>query len=92
MLVAAGMQAPAVSLCVSTILLFRPAAGLNDPLKPAEVQAARACPTVNPTRVGTTWQLAGVGVGVGIGDGSGVGVGTGVGVGAVVGAGVGSGG
>jgi hypothetical protein len=91
MLVSAGRQAPGVSLCVCTTLVFRPNAGLNDPRKPAAVQAARASATVNPTRFGTTRQLAiGVGVGVGCGDdgGVGVGVGSGVGDGADVGVGV----
>jgi hypothetical protein len=68
--------------------LVRPNAGLNDPLKPAAVQAARALPTVNPTRFGTTWQAgAAVGVGEGVGDGAGVGSGNGVGVGVDAGGG-----
>jgi len=82
----AGRQAPGDSLWVCTILVFRPNGGLNDPLKPAAAQAARAFATVNPTRFGTTWQ-AGVTVGVGEADGAGVGVGAGVGDGAGVGSG-----
>jgi hypothetical protein len=90
MLVSAAMQAPGVSLCVCTTLLVRPNAGLNDPLKPAAVQAARAFATVNPTRFGTIWQ-AGAGAGVGVGDGAGDGVGAGVGNGSGVGLGNGAG-
>jgi hypothetical protein len=91
MLAPAGRQAPGVSLWVCTILVFRPNAGVNDPLKPAAVQAARAFATVNPTRFGTIWQ-AGVAVGVGDGVGDGVGVGSGVGLGDSAGVGVGAGG
>jgi hypothetical protein len=72
-------------------LVLRPNAGLNDPLKPAAVQAARAFATVNPTRFGTIWQ-AGVAVGVGDGVGDGVGVGSGVGLGDSAGVGVAAGG
>jgi hypothetical protein len=53
MLVPAARQSPGVSLWVCTTLLFWPAAGLKDPLKPAVVQAARAWATVIPTRFGT---------------------------------------
>jgi hypothetical protein len=99
MVVAAGMQAPEAWLCDCTTLVLRPNAGLNEPLKPAAVQAARASATVAPTRSGTTRQSAtGVGVGVGavdgvgVGVGSGVGTGDGVGFGPVEGLGVGPGG
>jgi hypothetical protein len=98
-LVPAGRQAPGVSLWVCTTLVFRPNAGLNEPLKPAAVQAARAFATVNPTRFGTIWQAGAsvgvgvvVGVGVGAGVGAGVGDGAGVGLGNGVGVGVGTGG
>ena len=82
------MHAPDISLWVWTTLVFRPNAGLNNPTKPAAVQAARASATVKPTRFGTTRQLA-IGVGVGKGDDPGVGVGArdGTGGGAIVGGG-----
>jgi hypothetical protein len=86
MLVPAAMQAPGVSLCVCTTLLVRPNAGLNDPLNPAAVQAARAFATVDPTRFGTIWQ-AGAGAGVGVGVGAGVGLGPVVGLGVDAGGG-----
>ena len=97
------MQAPGDWLCVCTILLLRPNGGLNGPVNPAAVQAARAFATVIPTRFGTTKQPAtgvGAGVGVGVGPvdgvdagvGSGVGAGDGVGLDPVVGFGVAAGG
>lgn len=93
--VSAARQAPAVWLCVSTTLLFRPNAGLNDPLKPAVAQAARAFATVEPTRFGTIWQPgsdvggggAGGCVGAGVRNGGGVGLGAVVGFGVDVGGG-----
>jgi hypothetical protein len=84
--VAAGMQAPGAWLCDCTTLVLRPNGGLNEPVKPAAVQAALASATVAPTRSGTTKQSAtGVGDGVGAVDGVGVGVGSGVGSGDGVG-------
>ena len=64
---------------------------VNDPVKPAEVQAARAALRVRPINVGTVLHIGGVGVavGVGVGVGADVGVGVGVGVGAEVGVGSG---
>jgi hypothetical protein len=69
-------------------LVLRPNAGVNGPMKPAAVQAARALAIVNPTRLGTISQA---GVGVGVGDGVGAGVGVGVGGGVGVDGGVGDG-
>lgn len=95
MLVVAGRQAPGVWLCVWTILVLCPFAGLNDPVNPAASQADRAAPTVRPTRDGTVMQTGvgvGTGVGIGVGAGVGLGVGTGVGVGRIrVAVGVGAG-
>jgi hypothetical protein len=88
----AGRQRPGSSLWVRTSLLFSPNAGVNDPVKPASVQAARAFATVWPMRSGTTLHAGGgVGVGAGGGVGVGAGVGAGVGVGVVAGVGVGVG-
>jgi hypothetical protein len=83
-----GRQAPAASVCVCTIELSWPFAGLNDPVNPASVQAARAFPRDSPTRSGTVLQI---GAGVGLGDGVGVGGGVGAAVGRAVRAGVGVG-
>lgn len=93
-MVVVGRQAPAGWLWVSTILLFCPLAGLNDPVNPAAVHAARAFGTVEPTSWGTTAQtgvVVGLGVGVGVGFGAGFGAGVGLRVGAGVGAAVGAG-
>lgn len=90
MLESAGRQAPAGRLWSRTIRLFCPETGLNEPVKPAAVQAERAAATVMPTRFGTVRQTGvGVGVGAGVGAAVGVGVGAGVGAGVEVGVGVG---
>jgi hypothetical protein len=86
----AGRQAPAVWLCIWTILVSWPGAGLGlkAPVKPADDQASRAAWTVMPLSDGTVMQ-PGVGVGFGVAVGFGVGVGLDVGTG--VGFGVGPG-
>jgi hypothetical protein len=82
--VVAGRQLPGVRSWVSTSLLFKPKAGLNAPVNPVAVHAARASPTVRPTRSGTVSQ-SGVGVALGAGAGVALGVGGGIGVGAGLG-------
>lgn len=88
--VLADRQSPAVRFCVTTICVFCPVRGVNEPVKPAAFQAVRALATVIPTSWGTVLQ-AGVGVGVGVGEGVGVGVGVTVGVGVGTGVGWGTG-
>jgi hypothetical protein len=86
-----GRHAPAGSLWSLTTLSFGPLPpGLNEPVKPAAAQAARASPTVMPIRSGTEMHAA-VGAGVALGPGDAVSVGAGVKVGACVGVGRGTG-
>jgi hypothetical protein len=92
MVAVAGRHAPALWLCFATIELPWPLLGVNDPVNPAAVHAARALETVLPTRFGTVLHVGtGVGVGVGVGRGVGRGVGgmVGGGVGAPLGVGAG---